>query len=209
MTSSESAEASSDDGFHARQDRPPMDTDKFWRIVDAAKLESGGICQQQVEVTVQKLSQLEPAEIVAFDELMVRLFKDAYRWDLWGAAYLINEGCSDSGFYGFRAWLITQGRQVYEAALRDPDSLADHHDVLRLAEFEVLECEDFLSATDMAYEKVTGQLPSFEYDRPRAVLQGKTWEFDDDREMQRRYPRLWAVVQTRCRDASQVRWDES
>ena len=35
------------------------------------------------------------------------------------------EWCSDDGFIDFRAWLIAQGREVYLAALKDPDSLAD------------------------------------------------------------------------------------
>ena len=37
---------------------------------------------------------------------------DSYRWDLWGAAYLANGGCSDDGFDYFRGWLIGQGRKV-------------------------------------------------------------------------------------------------
>jgi hypothetical protein len=51
--------------------------------------------------------------------------RDAYRWDLWAAAYVINGGASDDGFEYFLGWLMAQGRTRWEATLADPDSLAD------------------------------------------------------------------------------------
>ena len=53
------------------------------------------------------------------------MMDSAYCWSLWGAAYVINGGCSDDPFVDFRASLISRGRQVFERALSDPDSLAD------------------------------------------------------------------------------------
>src|SRR5207249_5020548 len=38
--------------------------------------------------------------------------------------YLINGGCSDDGFEYFRGWVILRGRKAYEAAMKNPDSLA-------------------------------------------------------------------------------------
>ena len=37
---------------------------------------------------------------------------------------MINGGSSDDGFHYFRAWLISRGQAVYEAAVANPDSLA-------------------------------------------------------------------------------------
>jgi hypothetical protein len=51
--------------------------------------------------------------------------RDAYRWDLWAAAYVINGGASDDGFEYFLGWLMAQGRTRWEATRADPDSLAD------------------------------------------------------------------------------------
>ena len=63
--------------------------------------------------------------------------------DLWGAAYLINGGCSDDGFDHFRGWLMTQGREVFARAVAEPDSLAELPQVraaaLSGAEFEAEE----------------------------------------------------------------------
>ncbi|RYD33126.1 MAG: DUF4240 domain-containing protein, partial [Verrucomicrobiaceae bacterium] len=41
------------------------------------------------------------------------------------AAYVMEGGCSDDAFSDFRATLISQGQEIYERALADPDSLAD------------------------------------------------------------------------------------
>jgi len=49
---------------------------------------------------------------------------DSYRVDLWGAAYLINGGCSDDAFEYFRGWLIVQGRGTYERIVADPPILS-------------------------------------------------------------------------------------
>ena len=53
------------------------------------------------------------------------MLAEAYHWDLWGAAYLINGGCSDDGFEYFRRWLVLQGRDVFQAAVSNPDTLAE------------------------------------------------------------------------------------
>ena len=50
-------------------------------------------------------------------------FWRAYRWDSWAAAYSIGSGCSDDGFTDFRYFLISMGREVFERALADPESL--------------------------------------------------------------------------------------
>ena len=43
---------------------------------------------------------------------------------LFAAAVLINGGSSDDRFTDFTAWLVVQGKTVYESALANPDSLA-------------------------------------------------------------------------------------
>ena len=46
------------------------------------------------------------AEITAWDHIFDQLSDQAYRTDVWAAAYLINGGASDVGFYYFRCWLV-------------------------------------------------------------------------------------------------------
>jgi hypothetical protein len=123
-------------------------------------------------------------EIVAFQELFWKMHSDSYTWALWGAAYLINGGCSDDGFDYFRGWLICQGRGVFESALRDPDSLASHS-------APEVEFEDALSLGLNAYRIASGgkEMPGVPHPFPEL---GEGWDFEDPSEMKRRYPRLSA-----------------
>src|SRR5688500_17028973 len=106
---------------------PAVDHEQFWQLVEAARAQVGDTMQWAEAVAdalVDRLVELSPEEIVAFGLRFDVLQDEAYRWDLWSAAYLINGGASDDGFEYFRGWLLAQGRQVWEAALADPDSLA-------------------------------------------------------------------------------------
>src|SRR5262245_57052159 len=97
-----------------------MDHDHFWHLVDLTR----GF-PERAEALAKLLEQLESDEIVRFRIMYDDVMHSANKVDLWGAAHTINGGCSDEGFYYFREALIEQGRPIFEAAVRDPDSLAD------------------------------------------------------------------------------------
>jgi hypothetical protein len=176
-----------------------MDREQFWVMIEAARAASGGGCQAQTAQLVAALSQRSVDEVLAWDRIHGELMAESYGWDLWGAAHLINGGCSDDGFDYFRGWLLGQGRAIWQAALADPDSLADHPEIRAHRpdqEFRVyFECEDILGVPYCAYEARTGQEFTVEVSgmRPWPPPLGQDWDFDDDAEMQRRYPRLWAI----------------
>src|SRR5436190_667674 len=110
--------------------------------------------------------------------------------DLWGAAYLINGGCSDDGFRDFRVWLVGRGRHAYEHALKNPDSLAEFLDgdpvdgfgldaaALRVYE-EKTKLSDFYDRLDRE-----------EKDAPPVPPEGTDWDFEDEEEMKKRFPNL-------------------
>jgi Protein of unknown function (DUF4240) len=100
-----------------------MDTSQFWRLIEQSKTESGGNCTKQVEALTSILLELPAEEIEEFDIIFYRFHAQAYRNDVWAAAYIMNGGCSDDSFLDFRSWLIGQGEANYTAALRDPESL--------------------------------------------------------------------------------------
>ena len=107
--------------------------------------------QEQVALLEDRLSILPADEIIDFEHHLGRMVDLAYRWDLWGAAYIINGGCSDDGFEYFRGWLVARGKAIFDAALRDPDTLAD------VADDENAECETFLSVALPAYKRASGK----------------------------------------------------
>jgi len=47
---------------------------------------------------------------------------EAYTWELWGVAYLINGGCSDYSFMDFRGSLIAMGKEIFDKEISDAES---------------------------------------------------------------------------------------
>ena len=130
-----------------------MDKAQFWRLMEDAKEKSGGECEAQVDFIEASLLRLSAAEVIAFDRLMNELLGQAYRWDLVGVAYLIYGSCSNDSLEDFCCWLIAQGQEVFENALRDPDSLSE----IIEPEFAEAECEALLYVGGRVYESKTGQ----------------------------------------------------
>ena len=162
-----------------------MDEASFWDLTAQTRAEADNDTGRQSELLEERLRTLPPQQIVAFQRLRHRLDERAYTWDLWGAAYVIEDGCSDDCFRDFRAYLISLGRDTYEAALRDPDSLAT---VVQDAETGDWENADSVAAD--AYENVAGEdLPAEDSDLsgdPR----GQPWDDENQEDLVRRYPRL-------------------
>ena len=130
-----------------------MHVDQFWQFIDAVKVKAGADTEAREDALRAVLGSLGPAELQSFQNHYDQLIALSYRWDLWAAAYIINGGCSDDGFRYFRDWLISEGRNVFEAALKDPDSLADlpHVDPAELESFGYV-------ALDLHEEKGAGAM---------------------------------------------------
>ena len=105
-----------------------MDETGFWKIVQDANDAAGGDMVRKSNVLQQKISALPAADAIEFARLFDAMMGKAYSHPLWGAAYVINGGCSDDTFDDFCSSLISRGRQAFERALSNPDSLADESD---------------------------------------------------------------------------------
>lgn len=172
-----------------------MDDAAFWEVVEQARRDAGDDAPESVaEAVTAVLVARGVDDTVDFGNTFHRVSEQGRSWDLWGAAYLLQGGCSDDGFDYFRGWLITRGRAVFEAAVADPDSLAA---VVDPDDLEGLECEDALGAAWDAHQQLTGHdLPLSDREGDPPDL-GEDWDFDDDEEMRRRYPRISALVDDR------------
>jgi hypothetical protein len=166
-----------------------VDRQGTWQIVDRARAAAGaGTGTDAVaDALATSLAALPPDEIADADTEIRSLLAESYRWDLWGAAYLLCDGCSDDGFDYFRGWLLLQGRAVWDAALADPDSLAG----VTVASGDHPEHEELWYLAAQAYEQATGTPLDIEA-APFPEFGDEEWDFDDDDEMAHRYPNLWA-----------------
>lgn len=159
-----------------------MNIDMFWGLI-----EQGNNANEPEKVLEQQLANQPVEDLIAFQEIFDRLFDQAYQWELWGAAYLIGGGCSDDGFMDFRYGLIAKGKEVYEKALSDADSLAE------LGEDTEIENEMFGYVAQEVYQNATSQeLPRAD-STSAAEPSGDVWDFDDDAENTKRLPRLSAI----------------
>ena len=158
-----------------------LDDDRFWSFIAAARDAAGDDVDDRVSGLEQVLLTQHPDDVTAFQNKYDELLARAYRWDLWGAAYLINGGCSDDGFRYFRDWLISEGEAVFEAALADPDGLAD------VAQDDEFGLESFGYVAAEVYEQMTdAPLPRGSVTDPASPI-GQEWDEDD---LSALFPRL-------------------
>jgi hypothetical protein len=177
-----------------------MNENQFWSLIETSHHQANSDDEAQLELIREALSQLEPEEIVAFQRWFNHFHRVSYRADLWGAAYIMNGGASDDGFDYFRGWLIAQGRKVFEAALENPDSLAEVISEDAEADFE-FELEEMLYVAREPWVEKTGLEMDAFYEAlkpfdPLPELGEFEWgdgEGDiDERKGKKLYPKLWA-----------------
>ena len=157
-----------------------MNTDQFWNLIEKAREEDAD-CSEQAERLKESFATLPADEILGFQQQLWQRLAESYRWDLWAVAYIVNGGCSDDGFEYFRGWLISQGRQYFEAAMQEPQRAADR------AEPDANECEDILYVAAATYKAKTGQnLPLSTFQPPKEPT-GTPWDEDKLSEL---YPDL-------------------
>lgn len=171
-----------------------MRTDDFWAVIDRARAGDDGAARAIAVRAAADLAGRDVADIVGWQRHLQRVLAASHRADLWGAAYLINGGCSDDGFDYFRGWLLAQGREVFARAVSDPDSLAELPAVRQAAlTGEEFEAEDMLRIADDAHRQATATElppPAEPVVRPDVA---DFWDFDDEDEARRRLPRLAAL----------------
>jgi hypothetical protein len=175
-----------------------MTEPEFWAHVRAARPRRYDP-DAHADALADRLSKLPEGDILDFVHHWDMASARAYRRDLWGAAYLVNGGCSDDGFQYFRWWLVLQGREVYAAALADPDSLAEVLDGETEVEAEVYPGMDaWFAATgtrvgDAGYAAYERAMTFRHPKRPAEPSLAPRWDFDDHEEYRRRFPRLAAA----------------
>ena len=134
----------------------PMSLDEFWEIFS--------LYGKDEKEAKRVLKGRKKAYSKHYNECLLK----AHSWDLWGAAYVIYGGCSDDSFTDFKGGLLLQGREVFEKAIADPESLMELSD----RTLKDLMNQEFGSSGEIE--------PS-----------GEPWE-ENEEDLKARYPRLWA-----------------
>jgi hypothetical protein len=165
-----------------------MDRRRFWEIIDDSRKKAKGSQGAQFDALEEQLRTLPAEEVASFDEHFSACLARADCNDVYAAAAIIDGfWVSDDAFTYFLEWLISQGGEVFENALRDPETLAD---VVKKG--EVCAFEGFGYVAARVWEEKTGQsaerMPGQVAPDAKAP-EGPAWTDDDD--LKRRFPRLW------------------
>lgn len=161
-----------------------MTEDDFWTIV-------GQVRDDDFQATLDRLAaglaRLSDRDLLEFIDVFHAVRRRAYLWDLWAAGYLIQGGMSDDGFTYFRNWVIAHGRDVFERALINPDTLADlawNEEAMDLAESYAYVALDEMNRRGRT-EPAPGRRPE-----PEREPAGEPFPEDDDGWFARRFPRI-------------------
>lgn len=169
-----------------------LDETIFWNIVDSSVKNTKNQVAQEIFL-VKEIEKLTPKQMIGFRLRTDKLLYETYNSEMWCAGYIMNGGCSDDGFEYFRNWIISRGKDTYNKAKENPDSL--------ISEFvegeEYYEFESFWYVALTAFENKTGKelydyisddfktnegnYPNFEF----------TWKEEDPETMQAICPKLF------------------
>lgn len=173
-----------------------MDEVDFWYLISSSKDEAQALGLEdlvgnQLHFLKEALEKMEASDLIGFQEMVDGLMHDAYGYDLWGAAYLITGGLSPDDFECFRARLILVGKEAFEAALQEPDSLAQYDQYFHEG---LDEARDLLFLALELYEEVSGDGAIYERTISGLLMvpRGDNFDESDTRFFQETYPNLWA-----------------
>lgn len=172
-----------------------MSTEDFWEIVQKCRA-----YPDPADGANEELYKLNPLQVAAFKWHVDNFAWAAFSIDMWGAAHLLYGECSDDGFEYFLYGLVSQGKTIYERALRNPDSLVE------LWGQPDISNEGFCYVPRNVYEELTGEeIPRDCWEGPGLVLSDymtdtfidtrqDDWDFDDKTECVKRLPKLSALA---------------
>lgn len=152
---------------------PEMNEDRFWELLAASKGSDS-----RLNTLLKKEST---ANIVAFAKIFERKHSDLNRWDIWGAGYVIAGGMSDDCFHYFKSWILGKGKECYDTALANPDSLAKFVDDPDECDNEALE----YVMVELLEQRGEEDPRSIDLD---STPSGTPWEEDD---LEKLFPQLW------------------
>jgi hypothetical protein len=171
-----------------------VNRDTFWEIIAASRNGTDGRQEGQAAALEEQLRALSAQEIASFDDHFRTCVRRADRNDVYAAAAIIGGfRVSDDVFTYFLEWLIAQGERVFESTVHNPDSLADV-----VQQDDVCQFEGFGYVAARVWEEKTGQSACQMHepaDPTTRDQEGPAWE--DDADLQRRFPRLWAKFSRR------------
>lgn len=165
--------------------------DQYWSMIKTS-LQYNDQNKQLADLTAA-LKKLPLKEVIGFKLRTDKLLSDTYTSEMWCAGYVMMGGCSDDAFQYFRCTVISEGKDIYYAAMHDPDTLV----VLEGKDTD-FDFESFWYVADEVFEARTGEELN-DYIDEDTFLYGESnypdikfnWNQDDPESMKKICPKLF------------------
>jgi hypothetical protein len=151
--------------------------------------------EEQETLLKQALNTLPLNEVVGFYSRTEQLKNAIYNSETWCAGYIMNGGCSDDMFEYFLLWIISCGKEVYEAAKENHDNLDNymneddnwekHYD---FESFNYVAHSVFEKRTNKDIYDYIGEADTGDFDADFEF----NWDEDEPETMQKICPKLYA-----------------
>lgn len=138
-------------GCHAKNE---MNVQTFWQLMDRVKEKSGSDMAFRYDALVTMLAEREPIDILRFKNIAdVYANAAAENKAVWAACRVVEGAACDDVYMNFCCWLITEGKETYLQAVKDPESLATE----KMLAYSDHSIELLSFAAFDAYKRKTGQ----------------------------------------------------
>ncbi|OUQ84030.1 DUF4240 domain-containing protein [Flavonifractor sp. An10] len=102
-----------------------MTKEEFWSTIETARQAvPDGSQSMMAEQIYRELLQKPPEDILDWNLYFYEYRDAACRNDLQAASTALGVPATSDGFLDFRTWLVAQGKEIYLAAIDNPDTLA-------------------------------------------------------------------------------------
>lgn len=169
-----------------------MNEQVFWTMIELAKEKSGDNLMVQIELIIEAVSELDISDIFLFDYEYRQLLDKSNEADLWGAAYVLCNGCDVKEFEYFKNWLILTGQYYFKKAVEDPEVLVAFIPVFQRNAKEILHiASDFSTLAAQAYATNTDEYDyhhRYPFPIQNTTVRGELWK--DHLELADRLPLL-------------------
>lgn len=102
-----------------------MNEQTFWQLMDILKKESGTDMELRYNTLITLLTEYEPINILRFKNIAdIYASAAAENAGIWAACKAIEGTASDDIYMNFCCWLVTEGKETYLHAVKNPETLA-------------------------------------------------------------------------------------
>jgi hypothetical protein len=133
-------------------DKRKMDEIVFWTVMEEAR-SAAQDKSDFIEILRSALEVFSPKEIRNFQKIFLEKYHALNLSELWAFAFIARRSCGDDEFDYFRAWIISKGKAVYQAAI---DLNMDV--LIKSIGDEDIQAEELLYLGEETYESKTGEI---------------------------------------------------